>query len=429
MDTINSVLNQLSSVGTTALGLTKLIAALIFIGSLLYWIYRGWLVRGGIYASIWTDHDRQRTTIELLRVRSFVTKVYISPAIRLANVGRYRVNCKHQAIGSQLITGFWTRPGYEGPVLFKYHQNNAAIIGRWLGPDREGNVRSGDWVMKRVGANSISQWYFSNTLITIVEFIGNAREIISSNPAISANASHFQETINEGERIEVDGVTIRKVRGVFHPSQSSVTRRLAATVAGRVTEATNALDLGTGSGFHAILLAKTYGCRVVAVDSDDACIKSAQANAHENGVAHLIDFYKCEEDDLLSWTQLAHKFDIIVANLPFSSLKNTWRIRKSPYFSAFRGTRRLLVQTVLALPILLKPNGRAFLAHGDSGYTDLLQDLLKVFPWTVSTVEEFQGKFDTMRIFEISMTDFTRSIVAELRNSVATQTVHKFEEH
>ena len=384
------------------------------------------MVRGGVYASIWTDHDRKRTTIELLHVVPFLTWVFIKPVVRLQNVGRYKVTCKHQSVGSRILIGSWSRPGYGGLLQFTYHQNNSAFVGRWLGPDREGNIRSGDWTIKRIAGSSLRYWFLW-PISNVCEKVGNAFEIIFSNPAISKNAAAFQVLLDEGQKFEVDGLLLRKDRGVFNPQYSTVTRRLAECVSPYLDKHSYVLDLGTGSGYHAILAAKVHGCRVVAVDCDHNAIRCARENARQNGVAELIEFLVCTEDDLLSWVRFDHKFDVVIANLPFSSLRNTWRMRNSPYFRSFRGTRQLLIQSILALPTVLKPKGAVFIAHGNSGYTDLLDSLLEVSPWSVEVMVEITGKFDVMRIRKLTLSDFMGSLDAELMQGGASRSVHDFQ--
>lgn len=73
-----------------------------------------------------------------------------------------------------------------------------------------------------------------------------------------------------------------------------------------------ALDMGTGSGFHAILMASTAS-RVVAVDVDPEAVETARLNAALNWVDQRVDV-RCGS---LFGPVEAERFDLVVANLPW----------------------------------------------------------------------------------------------------------------
>lgn len=73
------------------------------------------------------------------------------------------------------------------------------------------------------------------------------------------------------------------------------------------------LDIGTGSGCIAISLAKNFpNAEVFAIDISSEAINTAKINARNNKVdIHFI------ETDILTLSELPHKFDIIVSNPPY----------------------------------------------------------------------------------------------------------------
>lgn len=75
------------------------------------------------------------------------------------------------------------------------------------------------------------------------------------------------------------------------------------------------LDIGTGSGTIILSLAKQLGkkCKYNASDVSYEALKVARKNAKSNGLGKLIEFK--EGDLFVPWQ--GHKFDIIVANLPY----------------------------------------------------------------------------------------------------------------
>jgi release factor glutamine methyltransferase len=70
-----------------------------------------------------------------------------------------------------------------------------------------------------------------------------------------------------------------------------------------------ALDIGTGSGVLAILMAK-QGAIVTAIDNSEEAIECARANAHTNNAE--LRLIKCDISDPVYYD----KYDVITANLP-----------------------------------------------------------------------------------------------------------------
>ncbi len=78
-----------------------------------------------------------------------------------------------------------------------------------------------------------------------------------------------------------------------------------------VTEDTNFLDIGAGTGVWAILAAKLGAKRVVAIEIEAALIPIIYKHAQENGVAHKIEIIHANSDDV----KIRGQFDVIVSEL------------------------------------------------------------------------------------------------------------------
>jgi len=76
------------------------------------------------------------------------------------------------------------------------------------------------------------------------------------------------------------------------------------------------LDLCTGSGAIAIVLARELGQPVIAVDLSMAALRVAKKNAQLHGVAHLISFV---QSDLLSAFSPVPRFSLVLSNPPYVS--------------------------------------------------------------------------------------------------------------
>jgi methylase of polypeptide subunit release factors len=83
---------------------------------------------------------------------------------------------------------------------------------------------------------------------------------------------------------------------------------------GVLSESSNVLDLGCGSGFMGIVIAKCFGCNVTCSDYSKRAVANAIYNAKLNSVTK-IDFYV---SDLFDKFGSSSKFDLIVCNPPQS---------------------------------------------------------------------------------------------------------------
>ena len=99
--------------------------------------------------------------------------------------------------------------------------------------------------------------------------------------------------------------------------------------------AKNAIDIGTGTGFIAIYLAKK-GVDRVATDVDDAAIATAQTNITRNNVA-----VSCMKSDLFEG--VSGTYELIIFNTPLVAVKSTYSgivriiLRHFPAISSYLG--------------------------------------------------------------------------------------------
>lgn len=86
----------------------------------------------------------------------------------------------------------------------------------------------------------------------------------------------------------------------------TISRRIAARFPGRAPETIRVLDVGTGPGFFAIILA-AMGYRVTAVDYTASMLAEARRNA--GSLAQAIDFQQMNAEELAF---ADHSFDVLV---------------------------------------------------------------------------------------------------------------------
>ena len=99
--------------------------------------------------------------------------------------------------------------------------------------------------------------------------------------------------------------------------------------------AKNAIDIGTGTGFIAIYLAKK-GVDCVATDLDDAAIATARTNIAQNNVD-----VSCIKSDLFE--RVSGTYELIIFNTPLVAVKSTYSgfvriiLRHFPAISSYLG--------------------------------------------------------------------------------------------
>jgi protein-(glutamine-N5) methyltransferase, release factor-specific len=119
------------------------------------------------------------------------------------------------------------------------------------------------------------------------------------------------------------------------------------------------VDVGTGSGVIALSLAKEFpSAEIYAVDISEDALGLARENAARLGLSECIHF---QQSDLLE--NLAERFDLIVANLPYISMQDRHLLSREvlhdPEVALFAGpagdelVRRLIEQA----PSHLEPGG------------------------------------------------------------------------
>lgn len=127
-----------------------------------------------------------------------------------------------------------------------------------------------------------------------------------------------------------------------------------------------ALDLCTGSGAIALVLAKELGCRVLASDLSEAALLVAKHNARQQGFEEQIAFVR---SDLFAGVQT--QFDLIVTNPPYIvegeiDALQAEVARSEPRLALSGGVDGLdcIRRIIAAAPAYLKPGGWLFMEIG-----------------------------------------------------------------
>jgi methylase of polypeptide subunit release factors len=161
---------------------------------------------------------------------------------------------------------------------------------------------------------------------------------------------------------EVEGLRIIADPLVYHPGPGSSThftlRSLPVITAHRV------LDLGTGSGAIAIVLARA-GNQVLATDIREEALRCARANVAVHGVA-----VELRASDVFAAITADERFDAVVFNIPFfaKEIEHDFEVVACDPESA------LLRRFLAGLREHLTPGGRGYLVFSNLGDPRILAD-------------------------------------------------------
>lgn len=152
------------------------------------------------------------------------------------------------------------------------------------------------------------------------------------------------------------------------------------------------LDLCTGSGVIAIILAKELGQPVVAVDLSMDALLIARENAKIHGVAHLISFI---QSDLLSAVCPVPRFSLVLSNPPYVSSQDLRQglqpevDRYEPHLALDGGDKGLVIIKRIRDQLLSKllPGANLLMEIG----AEQGDDVLSVFAAKDSSAEIFAG--------------------------------------
>jgi len=158
------------------------------------------------------------------------------------------------------------------------------------------------------------------------------------------------------------------------------------------------LDMCTGSGVIAVVLARELGCRVTAVDISEAALVVAAENISRHHVADQIALVCC---DLFAALNRRRKFDLIVSNPPYIAEDQIEDLepevsRSEPRLALSGGPTglRFIEQIAVGAEWILQPGGWIFLEIGadqKNAVTALFRDPRRQYD-EVRVIDDWSGR-------------------------------------
>lgn len=202
-------------------------------------------------------------------------------------------------------------------------------------------------------------------------------------------------------RTEFYGLEFKVTKDVLSPRME--TEILVEEVLKNISEKTEVLDIGTGSGIIAICVAKFGKAKVTAIDVSDKALAVASLNAENNGVK--INF---KNSNLFENLKKSKKFDIIVSNPPYIKTEDISsldvEVKNFDPILALDGGKNGLEfyeKIIKIAPSYIAENGKIFFEVGKGQAKDVAKLL--------------ETDFDNIKIIK-DYNHINRVVVAKLKN-------------
>lgn len=157
----------------------------------------------------------------------------------------------------------------------------------------------------------------------------------------------------KGVEVPALGARVHPHYGVYAPVRGEYVELVAAALGERPVTGRRALDVGTGTGVLAFVLARA-GARVVATDVEPRAVACARENAERLGLAGAVEVV---EADLFP----DGAFDLVVSNPPWLPEPARTPLERAVYDPGGAFLARFLA----GVPAHLAPGGEAWLVVGD----------------------------------------------------------------
>lgn len=381
----------------------------IFFNSLLT-RYKHRMVPKGVYHCAWVDPIKEEINISISKLSSSRKGLTVKVLYLHKSRHNFLITLQQYKKNEDIFSGWWTtkrgNPVYKGPVLFRYTTDNR-FEGKWLGPKQNHEINGGIFIINYIATSKNK--YITYKCHKPLYLISNLR--LPRIPSIIKDITAKHES-SITTQFKYENIILDIPKNSFNPAFGKISISLLEYVRLYTPVKSDVLDLGTGCGFYAIVLAKFLKCNVKGVDISSRDINIATSNASNNSVTDLTEFQTVCHKDPFYTINSDEKYDVIIANLPFSRLSNIVLSIRNPMATCFYGSRLLLEKLILGSSYHIKRNGKLIFAYADSGYKNFIEDLIAVSPWTTYSLKQvLTSKDDTFYIYDLRLRDEFKKLV------------------
>jgi release factor glutamine methyltransferase len=191
---------------------------------------------------------------------------------------------------------------------------------------------------------------------------------------------------------QMAGISLIVLPDVFHPALFFSSGLLAEVLGREPLAGRSVLEVGTGSGFLALLAARRAE-RTIGIDINPEAVRALRINALLN---HLEDKVEARQGDLFA-PVAGERFDVIIFNPPYfaGEARDLWEY-------SWRDVNQVRARFVAQAASFLNPGGRLLVSDSDIALDRLEQTLaaggFRVRPVRTRTV--ISG--ETLTVFEAS---------------------------
>ena len=187
-------------------------------------------------------------------------------------------------------------------------------------------------------------------------------------------------------------VKMRQSDGVWAPTPHGQTFGVGLSKARHAVAGKTIIEIGTGTGIHAIAALKLGARHMDVTDIDDAALQSAQENATLNSV----QLRTCSIQDWMNF-EPAERYDTVLCNPPFCK--------------AGTPDRRFFIQKMIAqAPKFLRPGGHLMFSQSSMANFALTEAELEAAGFIFEHVHTYRGMFRDYYFTEPNFIEESRAV-------------------
>ena len=349
----------------------------------------------GFHISTRYFDSKKKPIVELIRIKSRFTNI-IGETIYYYKKQNYQLNLKFTKQHLSVISGTWKNkndPYHYGNFIWNFNFKSNESKGCWNATERDGKIEFGSWELKKLDKSfeTILNERLFPKKITLSKIL-KKKDSASTNDQNINDHTLYNNMMDKHDKEPEKTFTFNKrkytiMKNVFNPQYGKIGTRLIKHLLEKydLKKYKNILDWGTGCGYYSIEIALKQKdlnteYNIVALESD----KNARLCAKNNILKfNLTDKIKLLDSNRISNNELKTKFDLVIANMPFSKPKYLKNYKKHPMYNCFCSPPELVLEICFELKNALNNNGVAVLSYADSGDREFLFKCLEFLNMTI----------------------------------------------